>query len=341
MKNFLLLEEKILEAYGLCTNESEMDKWLESQEDKGNLYYSLKNRIDGVNVRIYEQQIKEYEQWFCKFFNSFLDTKVLEEILVYFEDYTRPKTSIEKIKYSEIYDKIFKLSNHSFIPVNEYISARYNIQIKDHISNVNNDILVDYNKNIITLKEIVNKLSSEYKFINNKTRYLSDKLYNFDIVKYQKYIKINRQVSTEYAKLWSKLNKKEKENRIVEYIHKKVSTDEDVIKDILDSYQNKGIQYNNIKWNAKYGEIDNITNIIDNKVQVKSKTVPKSIFEENSNERMINELILYTLITSDKTYEQVINDICVKLNKKLIFHDKKVIKTKYNVIKETIFECFE
>jgi hypothetical protein len=349
--NYILLDDKILEMYGFVEKclycKETLYEWLETTSDKGEFYNILEKRLNGVMLNSIKSNILQYDKWFHNFINdngnndTVISPTVFDEIIGYFENYEKPRTRIAKLKFSEIHDKIFMLSNVSCIPINQYISARYKICIQDDISNVH--VSSEYFTNIKQVEILVENLHNEKTFIINKTKYLNNKVYNFNIENYKQYIINHREIHHEYVKLWSKLSIPERENRIRHYVFTRVSIDESIIDDIIESYRNKEILYRNIKWNVKYGEIDDITNIIDGIVQVKNKVILTSVF--SVHEKNINECILFQLVSSNNqaSYENVLESISKLCNTKLNQPDKKLIKQRYNVMKETIenYESFE
>ena len=346
--NYILLDEKILETYGLnmesLYSEEKLKEWLKKTDDNGLMYYNLKDRLDGVIYDKIREDMYRYDKWFHTFIGSVIDEsqyKILEEILYYFEDYIKPKTSIAKLKYSEIHDKIFMLSNTFNIPINKYISSRYMVKIQDDISDINDEILVDFNKNLKNLESIMEKSRIEVLFISNKTKYLNNRVYSFNADSYKQYIQIHREIYSEYTKLWSKLSGIERENRIRFYVYNNISIDESMIQYIVDCYNKKEILYNNIKWNKKYGEIDNINNIIDEKVQVKKKQIQTSLFETPSIDKSINENILYKLISNNNriTCDQILHYISEQFNTKINTNDSKIIKARYTIMKNIVEKC--
>jgi hypothetical protein len=345
--NPLLLDDKILETYGISSeclySEEKTKEWLENSEDKGLMYYTLENRLNSVMYNKINEEINEYDKWFYVFIKSFLadeHVQVFEEILCYFQDFIKPKTRIAKLKYSEIQDKIFMLSNSYYIPVNKYISIRHTLKIQDDISNIDEVKIIDFNTNLRNLEILVEKSRSEALFISNKSKYLSNSVYNFNIENYKQYIQHNREIHHEYTKLWSKLSNSERENRIKLYVYNNITIDESEVQGYINAYNNKEIMYNNIKWNQKYGEIDNINNIIDGKVQVKKKQITKKVYDNQDNEKIINEILLFKLISSDNkiSYDEILNHVTDELKCKLHFTDKKIIKNRYKLIQDTINE---
>ncbi len=267
----LFFDEKILEKYGLFVGDNK-EEWLNSTIDNGELYYALENKLmkrsDIINVT---KDIKNSEAWIIGFLKELLteeDYLTLSEIIYYFnQDNSSRKTKIGKLSFNMMMGKAVTLSNKYNKGIDMFIYYKFNLKRSTilTISIVNSN----FNTKLNEYKDLNAKLRSCNKFIENRIAYLDGQMkkYNSGTTnEFEKFIYNTKQDGKFIGSNWSTLKKEDKKERFESWVYsrypyKPVEFTDKLIKFILDSYEQKTLKYNNIKWNKNKGIIYDIKNL--------------------------------------------------------------------------------
>jgi hypothetical protein len=206
---------------------------------------------------------------------------------------------------------------------------------------------------------IKQNLTNSSKYLKNTTKHLNNELVSFLKTKdTDTFVQQGK-----FFKKWSLLTFEEQCDRFHSfaryYVSRKKPLQESKEENIeklsnflQESFKNKILKYNSIKWNVKSGMIDSVLiEYIDDNFKVKTKpSVVKKAVESVSifskeNEQNINEYILTFLIKNKKENDIIdakFQDLCfekikLQLNlKKISKSDKILLKQKYTDIYEII-----
>jgi hypothetical protein len=354
---FILLDEKILDVYGLCPykDDDKISLWIRSQNDNGQLYMYLKGRIiDGVDIASAKNEIKVLDTWFEAFFKDNMtaaNLDVLDTIIVYFITFKDKKTKIAKAKHNMILNNLFHLVNASGIPIHLWLEVKYNTSIVHPLGvNTESESLKKYIKNVSAYKEANTKFKQSNKYMENRQKYLMAAYEDYVCSgknKYKKYIKTSKQNPSYIGDKWSKMTDTQRLDRFEGYISsimqwKDEASVTSISSTLLDMYTTKQLRYTNIKWNSRMGVIENITNVDfddnGNPTIIEHVPVVKRVqHEEVFDVTVLNEQLLYHIISCpgmpiEDVLEQVFNDVRVKPSRAM----KKVMMENYHVIMNTI-----
>ena len=383
----LFLHDSVIKKYGRCphinitsSNKDEViekrKEWLNSQRDNGQVYYDLYNTlINQSDIKSYTLQKESTENDIDNIINVTLNTvqkQVYNDALILLYEYNASKLKSKKIKekYKEIIYLFSKLYNDTHIHIHEYVSHKLDTQIiinyNDNSGSVNktlsiyNDLLTknfkEYLDKYILIKQ---NLTNSLKYLKNTTKHLNNELVSF--LKTKETDTFVQQ--GKFFKKWSLLTFEEQCDRFHSfaryYISRKKPLQEfkeeniEKLSNFLkESFKNKLLKYNSIKWNIKSGMIDSVLiEHIDGDFKIKTKpSVIKKAVESVSifskeNEQNINEYILTFLIKNKKENDIIdakFQDLCfekikLQLNlKKISKSDKILLKQKYTDIYEII-----
>lgn len=370
----LFLHESIIKNYGLCPYIHNVDldceqvkknriMWLQQQSDKGNLYYELYNKIIKLSeIELLEEHKKVIEKDIEYLINITLNEsqeQIYVNIIELIYEYKTSKLKTKKVK--EKLNKIIflseKLYNDSCLNIHDYLNKKTNINIcindndkdKDNGDDSLRLIQGNFQMNIEKYDDILNKIKNSRKYVKNILKHTYKSLELFlsrdqkpDIFKQQ----------GKYFKKWSLLTQEEKYERLKSYVTYYVSKhfknndeqNEKMYECVKTLFDNKLLNYSNIKWNVKVGLIEKINNIfydentdtfvtnIKEKSKIK-KSLPRTILS-TQNDEIINEHILTFLIKNKK--EQNIMDnkfkqLCFD-NIKSVLEIKVISKSDYIIL---------
>lgn len=359
---WILLDEKILESYGLCPYLDSDEKtrlWLENQDDKGYLYNYFKEKIvDGKDVEKQTGIKKSREDWFDNYLNSRITGEHLEsftEIIQYFNNFSKNsvKTKLAKARYNLVINNLFHLCNVTQTPIYNYINAKYGTNIQHPITYVQTKHTKEFNEHVVEYKSALLKLKQACKYRDNRQQFLVDAYTAFiesNENVYKGYTIIVKQKPRCIGEKWSKLTKEDRLERIYSFLQSKMSWySDDVLADLVNQiyslYECKKIVYTQFKWNSRLGLIRDINgvNIKNGEVSITTTTSPKrqeydeeKVLEEFKNE--INEQILYNILVNKSVTLDELCTIFIRILRveKLSRNIRKYIKTTLGVFTEII-----
>ena len=221
LPGFLFLHYDVLNSYGLCpfiytenintttettettetTNKLYQSRlqWLESQNDKGQIYMKLyDNLIKKEELNVLLQESQELEQSIYNFIKSILTPSQLDlydNSVTFITEYTscNIKTKRIKEKYKLLINNLSILYSETNIEFHTYLSLLFNTTFVINIINSNSNLKKDDSKDIfnkILITESFTKYITQYKtnienrenkqkYITNTIRNLNDNLSSF------------------------------------------------------------------------------------------------------------------------------------------------------------------
>lgn len=350
------------------------ETWLQSRFDNGKTYYDLYDiLINEKDVKTYTHQKNNLETEIENIINITLNThqkQLYNDALTLLFEYNASKLKSKQIKekYKHIIFLFSKLFNETQIHLHEYISQKFDTHIlinyNENHNTIYNDFLTKNFKEYIDKYTLIKQhLNNSHKYIKNTKKHLTQSFITFIQTK-ENNIFIQE---GKYFKKWSLLTIDEQNERFESfskyYISKKnnfVDSKSEYVQKLStflkESFKNKELKYNLIKWNIKTGVIDSVLleyiqeqDIFKLKlkpVAVKKSFEPISIFSKE-NEQNINEHILNFLIKNKKETDILdlkYQDLCfeqikLELNfKKISKSDKVLFKKKYTDIYDIILK---
>lgn len=339
----IFLHDTIIKNYGLCPYIQNIDsdreqikknrmEWLQQQSDKGDLYYELYNKtIKLSEIEVLEDHKKVIEKDIEYLINVTLNEcqkQMYINIIELIYEYKTSKLKTKKIK--EKLNKIIflseKLYNDSCLNIHDYLNKKTNINISINDNNMeNNDSLRliqgNFNINLEKYDDILNKIKNSRKYVKNTLKHTYKSL---ELFLNQDHKPNTFKQQGKYFKKWSLLTQEEKYERLKSYVTYYISKNfknndelnEKMYQCIKTLFDNKVLNYSNIKWNEKVGLVEKINNIIYDEntntfitnIKEKSKIKKPSIrtILSTQNDEIINEHILTFLIKNKK--EQNITD---------------------------------
>jgi hypothetical protein len=287
---FLFFHKEINDKYGLCPfikfNDDDDDtinkriNWLDSQSDKGDIYYKLYDKIISKSMLIILTNKKaELEYQFNKMHSDILSDEQIEMFTLISENITSYinntiKTKKLKDKFKIIINNLTNLVIASNLQIDEYICLYYDLFIPINIPNnisLNTEFINSiYEKLLEDYKTILEGIKSSNKLIINTENYLKQTLYEY--LFNQLNIKPKISQTGKYFKKWSLLTYEEKLDRIESFSyyfidtflvepkiieHDKVDDLKISLKEIL-SNELQNIKSKHIKWNIKLGYLEKI-----------------------------------------------------------------------------------
>jgi hypothetical protein len=394
LPGYIFFHDSIIKSYGLCpfinipenglsdNLEDSLVKlkenrisWLQSQNDKGKIYYDMYDTlVNNKDVTDYINQKEALQNEIEHIINITFDVnqkQMYNDALLLLQEYnlSKVKSKTLKEKYKKIVYYFSKLFNETHIHIHEYISLKFDTQIVinylDGTINIYNDYLTKNFKEYLDKYTIIKtNLTNSLKYVKNTKKHLHQSLVSFLKTKEPDiYIQEGK-----YYKKWSLLSVDEQCERLDSFVKFYISKrkmfqekKEDYITKLAsylkDSLKNKILKYNLMKWNIKTGMIDSVLfeyNEENDEFKLKIKTVATikkpvqtvTLFTKE-NEQYINESILNFLIKNKKengVLDNEYQDICfdkIKTNlelKKISKNDKVILKQKYNSIYDIIIK---
>jgi hypothetical protein len=347
--DFILLEDNILQKYGLFCNDINKEEWLVTRCDKGQLYYQLYDRIvNKCKLALYTDRATELETDFTDLVRKSVedsDSDTFNECIQYFSRSGDYKTKLAKLTRNIYIDKIVSLTNKYSIPIDYFYVLKFGIKIVFKTQYNESELLLEY-------KDVLDLIRQEKKYIDTKTKYLNSCMSKYndgDTESYLKFIRSNTRLDEKFIdKNWSNLSQEDRIDRFNGYVlYRFPSKSSDfttrLTEFIKEKYKCKEVKYNNIKWNKKQGRLTDITNLVINLetdefwLSCEDKKFTKQKLELDESE--INEEILYYCIYKNKSIEDCIQYMQFKLNiKKMSSIDKKYITKTFAEISEIIIE---
>lgn len=356
------------------TLKKKREMWLQSRFDNGKTYYNLYDiLINEKDITHYTNQKNSLENEIENIINITLNTnqkQLYNDALILLYEYNTSKLKSKKIKdkYKHIIFLFSKLFNETHIHLHEYISQKFDTQIlinyNENHSTIYNDFLTKNFKEYVEKYVIIKQhLTNAHKYVKNTKKHLTQSFLTFLQTK-ENNIFIQE---GKYFKKWSLLTIDEQNERFDSFAHyyisKKKNFDETrseytqkLSTFLKDSFKNKQLKYNLIKWNIKTGIIDSVLleyiqeedlfKLKLKPVTLKKSFEPISIFskenEQNINEHILNFLIKNkkeTDILETKYQELCFDQIKLDLNfKKISKNDKILLKKKYTDIYDIILK---
>uniref|UniRef100_A0A6C0H7F9 Uncharacterized protein n=1 Tax=viral metagenome TaxID=1070528 RepID=A0A6C0H7F9_9ZZZZ len=307
----LFLHDSVLEKYKLCpyikldiestepsqkvtSDASERRKaWLQQQQDEGKLYFDLYERIvlkiqlNQLQTAITDKQ-HQIEEMAT---DNMSDTQkeIFNSSTEFMREYTGTyiKTKRLKERYKSFIHNLSVLYSETGMSLHEYFDIKYktNLMINEirNGSSTGNRILGEMFSNLVTeLKELMETIETEQRYINNTLRNVKHELYLLHTnQKYtdQKYSNTNTQNIVQIGKFfkrWSTLTRVEQNDRFMSfamyYVEKfavqgKLLADINCSKDdmveqlyklLSESYEAKTLIYRDFTWNTNKGMIENM-----------------------------------------------------------------------------------
>lgn len=342
---YLFFHDIIIKKYGLCPYINHIGDvknnritWLNQQDDKGETYYTLYNKINKKSEhQLYQEKKENIEKNIEQIINVTLNDSQKQMFVTMMEliyEYKKSKLKTKKIK--EKYNKIIfycnKLYDETCLNIHDYLNKKTKINViiipeeQKELTLQEGMIHLNFKMELSNYDEILDKIKLSEKYIKNTIKHthkaLDNYLTNLNVTNTHTITpNANKSVHQEgkYFKKWSCLSNDERYERFESYTkyyiskHFKNDTElyEKMLKYIKESYNNKIIHYTNIKWNTKKGIIekmnhfvyDDETNtfkfIIKETQKSKKPSSPRTIFSQQ-NEEVINEHILTYLIKNKK-----------------------------------------
>lgn len=308
---YIFFYEPAIEKYGVCTyinidniiknnsmsyeekkkyiNDNRV-KWLETQSDKGQLIYEIRDKIlykkdllkATKDINLIQKKINDY-------IHNILPPNLLElwkKSVTFIEEYsTAPiKTKKLKEKFKYFINDISIIFCETRIPIHTYFSYKHK-NILFHVNDItpqNNlqtpnfeNELIYFNTQIEKYKEELDNIQQLNRYINNISQTLKNDLYLF-LTNQKKFNVVKKIVNQKgkYFKKWTTLSLEEKYERFksyIEYYIEKFMINENILKIeekdltvdtvyklITNAYANKSLIYRDFKWNSSTGIIESI-----------------------------------------------------------------------------------
>ena len=347
----LFLHEDVIKKYGLCpfinVKENEIGKeiekkrleWLESTDDKGELYYNLykdfyENTI--INSLLKEKQkIEDSIEEFIKKSLSPSQNEIYDDSISLLQDYIKCNIKSKRIKerYKNFVNNMSILYSETSFTLHNYLSLKYNIPIIVNIINKNENKLNKQEKmvKIISIEEFENlveefskidkSLEQKSKFNMNIIKNINSNLYYYltNNQEFLKTVSINKKQNDiftqkgKYFKRWILLSNDEKLERFYsfsEFFVKKYDCDNNLIEKLYNLLKNdfleKRIVYRDYIWNVQSGIIENVKILRYDKEKedfiLKYTTSKKKESSKESSKKVSTK----TIIT--KNIEKIINE---------------------------------
>jgi hypothetical protein len=347
----LFLHDSIIKKYGVCpnilidipVNESEQEsvtecvrnqrlEWLSLQEDKGEEYYKLCDKVFKeleLKKLIEEKEIIEYE-FLCKIKELFTESQhdMYKKSLDIITEYTQCNIKSKRLKekFKGLIHNLSVLYNETGIPLHEIWTLKYkcplvvnDLQQKESISSIQKITQFEFTEIINSYSQLVDDISNKTKYNVNTKRNLTNELYLYYTNKCKKQEIVVQ--AGKYFRRWAVLSETERNERFHSFadfhIRKKCidNSDEEKCKLIeefssllINSYKEKKLIYRDFVWNTSKGLIEHIkvlTTLEDGSVTLSSKAgkqyTPRKVSVRTiftkENEKFINEEILYYIVT--------------------------------------------
>jgi hypothetical protein len=344
----IFLHDSVVKEYGVCpdilfdvqeeTTEIVRNKrleWLESQKDKGEVYFKLYEKvIKEIELKtLYEEKEKLESEFDTELQNVLTESQqdILNKSFEIVKEYTECniKTKRLKEKFKGLIHNLSILYNETGIPIHEFWSYKYKciivvneLQQKDQPSQKVAEIM--FRDGIINkYKKLLDDINNKVKYNTNTKRNLMNELYLSYTNKKSQLKKQETIIQTgKYFRRWAVLTEAERNERFYSfadyYIRKTVTEKSDEEKcDLVDkfskllieSYKDKRLIYRDFVWNTSKGFIEHIKvlekNPEDDSIVLSSKAgkeyTPKRVSVRTAitkeNEKIINEEILYYIVT--------------------------------------------
>jgi hypothetical protein len=349
--------------------------WLESQDDKGKEYFDLYTKvIEKVELNKLLEKRQKLEEEFMKKVQSILSesqVSLYQKSLEIITEYTECniKTKILKERFKTLIHNLSILYHETGIPLHEFWTLKYKCNIV--INNINSkedpiqkitryefaDLLIKY-------KDLIDDIDNKTKYNSNTKRNLTNELY----LLYSNNSKKQEVViqTGKYFRRWAVLSEAERNERFHSFadffIRKKYAEKSDEEKcDLIEkfssllisSYKEKKLIYRDFVWNTSKGMIENIKvlqYLEDGSVTLSHKAgkeyTPRKVSVRTiftkENDKIINEEILYFIVTKVSHLTKVDKEQCAekiknKLKvKKLTTKDKGLLEHKIEEIYEIV-----
>ena len=307
----LFLHDSVLEKYELCPHikldidsteplekvtsdaREKRKAWLQQQQDAGKLYFDLYERIV-LNIQLNQLQTaitqKQHQIEELATDNmSETQKELFHSSKEFIREYTNTyiKTKRLKERYKTFIHNLSVLYSETGMALHEYFGINYKThlmvnEIRNGSSAVNK-ILGEIFSNLVTeLKELMQTIETEQRYISNTLRNVKHELYLLHTnQKYtnQKYSKTNTQNIVQVGKFfkrWSTLTREEQNDRFMSfamyYVEKFVvqgklladtnCSKEDMVEQLYkmlsESYEAKTLIYRDFTWNTNKGMIENM-----------------------------------------------------------------------------------
>ncbi len=357
-RDIILFDEKLLESYGLYphNHDSKKQDWLDQSPDKGVLYNTLHSKIIlGSEVTRLTALVDSHESWFENFFRTGLnhdDYMTLHEVFLYLDQSKPVKTKLAKLEFDINMDKVFAISNSTGIPISMFVAVKYKLKKIYNILKFNEGLVEKYVDTIKEYTEALDSLRLAKLYIVNKTHTLTlrmEKYNSGDTEEFTKFDKSNQDSLAHKNKNWSGLTAEERKERFSSYICLRYKdNDGDFVKRLItfvcESYDNKSLKYNQIKWNKRIGAVSDIKGIDTtdtddfSMVQVSKKTVVPNFIDTNLG--AVNEEMLYYILSSpEPTFDEFFNRLSVQFNIQNSSHvQRKKLTKSFDTMKSVVTE---
>ena len=372
---FLFFFKDIVDMYGRCPHIKITDDiyqkrldWLNSQSDKGALYFTIYDKIvNKIQYNILLEDKRKLEEYFLNLHQDYLTDsqyELFQNIQNNIIEYTNSSIKTKKLKdkFKIIVNNLSNLVVETGLNINEYIKEYHGLYIplNINIKNESNNVLINgefistlYDDKVLEYKSILEELDISHKFITNSTNNLKQELYQYLYKEKTTVKKIVTIQPGKFYKKWSSLTDDEKVDRydcfaeffINKYLvepnlvtHDKVDECICILKTLIkDNF--KRIKFKDIKWNTKRGIIEQIFclkydieklefYITDEKVKTDK---PENAASSSEKPKKISSV--RTIV--NKNSEKIINEelvifmIQAKKNKKLKQDDIKTLKDNF------------
>jgi hypothetical protein len=301
----LFLHKSIIEKYGMCpyidaneTCEQNREAWLQSQQDSGQLYSELYNRLVlHQDLQGLLCSIEGIESDILSFITSCINATEKEsfnEIYAFFREYSGQSVKTKRIKdrHKHYINMLSVLQTCCHLPLHEFLSAKFDTHVfvnemqgnQVGIEKNRAQILylqTEFEEKLTMYKKRKDEHLTSSKYVTNTVRNLKNELY--------KYLSKTMQVSDElqvaksgqegkYFKKWTLLTHEEKVERFETFakyyvenntinnprnktINKTLEHSGTLANLLKDAYTKKDIVYRDLSWDVKRGVIHTVKNL--------------------------------------------------------------------------------
>jgi hypothetical protein len=267
-------------------------QWLQSQEDKGKIYYDLyKQHIERVEIKDLKEKVEKVEEDIQRFLGEHLtdqQMKIFRECELIIKEYTSTNGKTKKLKerFKDLIHNLSILFSETTLRIHEYFSIKYKVHINvNNIETSSTSLNVftreDFEGRVIIFSELNEAIEEKERFTNNTVRNLENDLYL--VLTGQKTIVTNvtsKQVQQpgKYFKRWGVLQETERNERFQSYaqyhvtkffikenLHDEASVKSNLVEELstllIESYKSKRLIYRDFKWNTTKGYIELIKEV--------------------------------------------------------------------------------
>lgn len=268
--------------------ETNRHNWLLSREDKGLLYYQIRDKIVfnkdyNDSLLLQTQTENDLKNFIYKVLND-QQKQLLEDSILFIEnEYINCTIKSKKIKerFKILIKALTLLFSETKIPIHEYLTIKYNLQL--FVQSDVSELYPDFRILLSTYKQHIENTEQKRIYSHNMNRNLHDELCLFLTNKKEFFSTAKTDIvqAGKYFRRWIALTQDEKNERFesfADYYIEKYMIRENLLKpldkaDLVEklsklliySYSKKHMIYRDFKWTTKKGIIENVKVIRYNK----------------------------------------------------------------------------